>query len=190
MKEKIEAFLADVDRALAAVANGQTLEVYNIGRSALVWAYGYIETTKDFDFLRPKDGLELAELAVRLFAKDTAKAAEHGLYLEMIPEPFPPMPQMYKQRAKRVEGPWTVLRVYHLDPHDLIASKLRRFSAADRQDTRMLCDQFPIDPAFLEQILESAYPFCLPKDGDEYRDSAFRSLHVVQQYLRNEIDEF
>jgi len=30
----------------------------------------------------------------------------------------------------------------------------------------------------------------MAKDGDEFRDSAFRSLHVVQRYLRLEIDEF
>jgi hypothetical protein len=190
MKDKIEAFLTDVDRALAKEAKGRTLDIYNIGRSALVWQYGYIESTKDFDFLRQNEGLELMESAVRLFGRGTPKAVEHGLYLEMIPDAFPPMPQEYRKRARQVEGPWTVLRVYHLDPYDMIASKLRRFSATDRQDIRMLCDEHPIDPARLEEILETAYPFNMAKDGDEYRDSAFRNLRTVQAYLRNERDEF
>jgi hypothetical protein len=190
MKAQIEAFLADVDRALAPAAEGQVLEVYHIGRSALVWEYGYTASTNDFDFLHPKKGEELLDLALQLFGPGKPKAVEHGLYLEVVYDAFPPMPQAYKKRARRVEGPWDVLRVYHLDPYDMIASKLRRFSAKDRSDIRMLCDQCPIDPVRLEEILETAYPFNLEKDGDEFRDSAFRSLRVVQRYLRHEIDEF
>jgi hypothetical protein len=30
----------------------------------------------------------------------------------------------------------------------------------------------------------------MEKDGDEFRDSAFRSLRTVQKYLRGEIAEF
>ena len=56
MKERIEAFLADLDRALKDKANGGVLELYPIGRSALVWQYDYAATTQDFDFLRPGGG--------------------------------------------------------------------------------------------------------------------------------------
>ncbi len=190
MKDQIEAFLADVDRALSQVANGRVLTLYNIGRSALVWQYDYIATTEDFDFIHPKESEDLVALALQLFGRGKPKASKHGLYLEAVYDAFPPIPQQYKTRAKQVSGPWNVLRVYHLDPYDMIASKLRRFSATDREDIRMLCDQFPIDPARLEQILETAYTFNMEKDGDEFRDSAFRGLRVVQRFLRHEIDEF
>ena len=108
----------------------------------------------------------------------------------MVDEALPPMPWGYKKRATKVEGPWKVLRVYHLDPHDLIASKLRRFSAGDRTDIRLLCDLVDIDPERLQEVLDDAYPFNLEKDGDEFRDAAYRSLTIVQRYLRGEINEF
>jgi len=189
MKERIEAFLADLDRTLAARAAEARLDLYHIGRSALVWEYDYIATTRDFDFLRPQGGAEWVELALQLFGKNSPKAKEHGLYLEVVEEGFPPMPLGYKKRATQVDGPWKILRIYRLDPHDLVASKLRRFSPKDRADIRLLCDLVALDPERLEQVLEEAYPFNLEKDGDEFRDSAFRSLRAVQHYLRHEINE-
>ena len=56
MKERIEAFLEDLDQTLAAQVQGEILEVYHIGRSALVWKYAYNATTKDIDILRPQGG--------------------------------------------------------------------------------------------------------------------------------------
>jgi hypothetical protein len=100
------------------------------------------------------------------------------------------MPAGFEKRATRENGPWKVIRLYRLDPHDLAASKLRRFSAKDRADVRLLCDLGCLNPERLEQILEKAFLWNMDKDGDEFRDSAFRSLRTVQQYLRNEIREF
>ncbi len=190
MRERIEAFLADLDRTLAARAEDARLDLYHIGRSALVWGYDYLATTDDFDFLRPQGEAQWVELALQRFGKNTPKAREHGLYLEVVEEGFPPMPRGYKKRATQIDGPWKTLRVYRLDPHDLIASKLRRFWPKDRADIRLLCDLVPIDPERLEQVLEEAYPFNMEKDGDEFRDSAFRSLRTVQRYLRHELHEF
>lgn len=49
MKERIEAFLADLDQALATQAQGAKLQLYHIGRSALVWQYDYVATTADIE---------------------------------------------------------------------------------------------------------------------------------------------
>lgn len=190
MIDRIEAFLTDLDQSLASQAPGDVLDLYHIGRSALVWHYGYTATTNDFDFLRPEGNRELTDLALRLFGKGTPKALEHGLYLEVVEPGWPPMPAGYKKRATQIQGSWKVLRVYRLEEHDLVASKLRRFSTRDRADIRLLCDLVAIDPERLEQVLEEAYPFNMEKDGDEFRDSAFRNLRVVQRYLRGEIYEF
>jgi hypothetical protein len=190
VKDRIVAFLAAVDDALIASAAGQVLDIYHIGRSALVWEYDYIETTGDIDILRPTGGDVLIELALSLFGRETEGASTHGLYLDVVFEALPPMPGGYKGRAKQVEGSWKVLRVFHLDPHDMAASKLRRFAARDRQDIRQLCDWGHLDPNRLQEILEKAFPYNLEKDGDEFRDAAFRNLRFVQQYLRGEINEF
>jgi hypothetical protein len=112
------------------------------------------------------------------------------LYLEVVEQGLPPVPAGYEKRATRAEGPWRVIELYHLDPHDLAATKLRRFAPKDRADVRLLCDRDLLDPDRLEEILEKAFWFTLEKDGDEFRDAAFRSLRTVQRYLRGEIDEF
>ena len=190
MKDRILAFLTAIDDALAGAAPGGELEVYHIGRSALVWEYDYLATTADFDILQPRGNEELLALALRLFGRDTDGAKAHGLYLEVVPEGLPPVPGGYQKRAHQVAGPWRVLRVYHLDPHDLAATKLRRFAAKDREDIRQLCDLGHLDPDRLGEILEKAFWWSLDKDGDELRDTAFANLRVVQQYLRGEIREF
>lgn len=190
MKERILAFLNSLDRALAVPAAGNTLDLYHIGRSALVWAYDYAATTSDIDILQPAGGEELVALALRLFGRGTEQATRHGLYLEVVNPGFPPMPGGYEKRARQVKGEWAVLRVYHLDPHDLAASKLRRFATKDREDIRQLCDLGLLEPIQLETILEKAFRWNLEKDGDEYRDHTFANLHIVQKYLRGEIDEF
>jgi hypothetical protein len=68
-------------------------------------------------------------------------------------------------------------------------TKLRRFSAGDRADIRLLCDLGRIDAARLENILEKAFIWNMEKDGDEYRDKVFRNLRVVQNYLGGESSE-
>lgn len=190
MKDRILAFLTAIDEALAAAASGATLDVYHIGRSALVWEYDYTATTADIDILQPKGRPDLVEVAIKLFGRDTDGSKAHGLYLDVVNEALPPMPGGYERRAKRVEGPWKVLKVYHLDPHDLVASKLRRFAPKDRADIRQLCDWGHINPDRLEEILEMAFRFNLEKDGDEFRDKPFANLRIVQKYLRGEITEF
>ena len=190
MKDRIMAFMDDLDLALHPHANGETLNVYHIGRSALVWEYDYAVTTSDIDFFRPHGNERLVEMALQLFGRDTPKASEHGLYLDAVYSALPPAPTGYERRARQVDGPWQVLRIYHLEPHDLAATKMRRFAPKDREDIRMLCDLGLLEEAKLELTLEKAFPFNLPKDGDSYRDEAFEHLRIVQRYLRGEIREF
>ncbi len=189
MNERIVALLTAIDEALAADARGGTLDMYLIGRAAMVWLYGSIETTTAIDILRPAGNEELVKRAETLFGKGTDEANKHGLYLEMVLPAYTTMGN-YTARAIRIEGPWSVLRVFRLDPHDLIISKLRRFSPKDRQDIRELCDRKQIDPDKLERILGEAIQFYCEKDGDEYNDRPFANLRVVQKYLRGEIREF
>ena len=190
MKSRILAFLSDMDESLTADAGGEVMEVYHIGRSALLLQYGYGATTEDIDILRPQGSQRLVEKAQELFGKGTAKARSHGLYLELVDEALPPVPANYHKRATRVEGGWKVLQVYRLDPHDLAATKLRRFYPRDREDIRMLCDEGVLDEVKLEAVLEEAYRWTTDKDGDDYRDKTFKNLRTVQAYLRGEISEF
>jgi hypothetical protein len=190
MKDRIRAFMDDLDVTLQPHANGETLIVYHIGRSALVWDYDYAATTSDIDLFRPKGDQRLIEIAMKSFGRGVPKAIEHGLYLDPVDDALPPAPAGCEKRARQVAGQWQVLRIYHLERHDLAATKMRRFAPKDREDIRMLCDLGLLEEKQLEETLEKAFRFNLDKDGDPYRDSAFANLAVVQRYLRGEIREF
>lgn len=189
MKDRILAFLKDIDASLVEEATGKRLRLYHIGRSALVWKYNYLATTQDVDVICPEsEDRILLDTALGLFGKGTPKADKHGLFLEEVNSGLPPMPYGFRNRATKADGPWVVIELYHLDPYDLVASKLRRFAAKDRADIQQLCDWGEVsDPVLLEAILEKAFPFNLEKDGDPFRDVPFANLRVVQRYIRGEI---
>src|SRR5260370_6387410 len=111
MKAQIEAFLAEVDRELQNHARGETLDIFHIGRSSLVWRYGYNAMTTDIDVLMPRGAStdRLMQMALDLFGDGTPKARAHGLYLQAVHEDYPPTPAGYKERSKTVVGPWQVL---------------------------------------------------------------------------------
>lgn len=185
MKERVVAFFADLDRALAPHAAGRELDVYHIGRSSFWWEYSGRVVTGDVDVVFQPDGpTDLIELATTGFGDGTANAARHGLYLQRVEAAYPPVTASARRRAKPAPGPWTTIRVWYLEPIDLAVTKLTRFAARDRDDIRLLCDLDLIDPDELERRLEVAYYFSLDKDGDPRRDAAFANLRKVQTYLR------
>lgn len=187
MKDRIVNFLNDLDTALIAMAQGRQLSLYHIGRSALVWKYGFASATEDVDVILPGQRDVLLDEAIRLFGRATKKAVEHGLYLEQVPEGLPPAPGNFAKRAVEVEERWIVLRVFHLEPNDLATTKMKRFWPKDRVDIRMMCDSDLLDPDQLEIRLNSAFRYTMEKDGDRDRDAAFAHLKIVQKYLREGI---
>ena len=192
MKDRILRFLTELDTALVAVAAGERLDLYHIGRSAVAWQYGIAELTDDMDVIQPAGGTTpLMAEALRLFGKGTANARAHDLYLEVVPAGLPPVPPGCRNRATEYPGGWAVVRLFHLDPHDLAATKLKRFAGKDRQDIRWLCDLDLLDPDVLHARLRTAWHSEKDEDdGDHEQTRAFTNLRTVQKYLRNEIDAF
>ncbi len=47
MRDRILHFLNDLDAALVPHAEGERLDLYHIGRSALVWKHGFVAATHD-----------------------------------------------------------------------------------------------------------------------------------------------
>lgn len=189
MREQMNRFLDDVDRALVAAFPGQTLDVYHIGRSALIWEYGALSTTEDIDVLRTAGSEQMLGFVLKGFGPGTVNASKHGLYLQAVPPTLPPMPSNYQSYATLVDGSWLALRLYHLEPNDLAVSKLKRFAPRDREDIRFLCDRGLLNESVLQARLENAFQWHTDKDGNPDRDAAFAHLALVQQYLRGEIGE-
>jgi hypothetical protein len=76
-----------------------------------------------------------------------------------------------------------VIRLYHLEVHDLTVTKLKRFSLKDQEDIQGICDLGVLDPGTLQERVEAAYWLTHEKDGDPGREAAFASLRVVKRYL-------
>ena len=191
MTDRILTFLRDLDAALIPLAGGARLDLYHIGGSAVALQYQSERVTGDVNVIPPNDPTPLLNEALRLFGKGTAQSQVHDLYLEVVPTDLPPVSPGCRKRATEFTGGWAVIRLFHLDPHDLICSKLRRFAGKDREDIRLLCDMVEIDPDTLHARLRTAWPSEKDEDdGDPEHTRTFLNLRTVQKYLRGEIDAF
>ncbi len=177
-------FFQELDTALLPFANGQRLDLYHLGRSALVWRYQAKVSTKDIDIVQMRTPLE--EKAYELFGRESEKAKELDLYLDLVSEALPPLPSWFRSRSTEVEGNWQVIRLWELEPHDLAATKLKAFRPKDRDDLRFMCDNGLLREDNLRQSLEKAWLWSTPKDGDPLYDATFANLYIVIAYLKGQ----
>lgn len=179
--DEILDFLQAIDAELLKHAKEQeTLDLYLIGRSALILRYGLNLATRDVDIVH-FHGSELERKAVELFGKGTMNAERLGFYLESVPQGLPPIPGSYCRRSEDVPGHWQVLRPKQPEPHDLAVTKLKRFHAKDRQDLQMICDSTQLNVDRLWEALDSAFAFAEKEDPDRAR--AAGNLMRVIDYL-------
>lgn len=180
-RDDILGFLGAIDAELLQHAGeGETVDLYLIGRSALIVRFDLNLATRDVDIVH-FHGSELERLAVELFGKGTANAERLGFYLEPVPQGLPPIPGGYCHRSEDLPGPWRVLRPKQPEPHDLAVTKLKRFHAKDRQDLQLLCDSGLLRVDRLRQVLDSA--FAWSEKDDPERQVADRNLARVIDYL-------
>lgn len=181
--DEILAFLRAIDRGLArSSAEGETLDLYLLGRSALILGYGVRLMTKDVDVVYVHGSALLARAEVD-FGKGTAASRQYDLFLETVSSGMPPLPHGYQSRGIPIPGDWRVLRPHFLEIHDLAASKLSRFHARDREDLRILCDTGGLTTSGLQSAVDSAFAFTPEEAGDPKRTRAYKNLQTVLDYL-------
>jgi hypothetical protein len=177
-------FLKAIDTALLPYAkDGERLDLYLIGRSALIVRYGLSLATNDVDMVGRMGLRHLEEKALELFCKESANARQWRLYLEEVPQGYPPVPQTYGKRSVPLPGDWVVLRPMQPDVHDLAATKLKRFHTTDREDLKIMCDAGDLAGDGLERALNSAFAFSPDDEEDSGRKRAYQSLRQVLAYL-------
>lgn len=114
MNDQILQFLKRMDNELARDAReGERLDLYHLGRSALVLQHGFPLSTTDFDIVLMRDS-PLEQTVIEKFGKGTPAATELGLYIDPVPQAVPPVPQWFKKRCQQVHGGWKVLRLWSL----------------------------------------------------------------------------
>ena len=133
MNNEILRFFNELDATLAKIANpGERLNLFHIGRSALILHYGLTLGTKDIDVIQMRESpLEIK--THELFNKNSENALALGLYLDLVPQGLPPVPQNFRRRCKEVPGNWSVIRLWRLENHDAAATKLKSFRPQDRR---------------------------------------------------------
>jgi hypothetical protein len=176
-------FLKAIDTELAGHAKkGEILDLYLIGRSALILEFGLSLMTKDVDIVYVH-GSKLQERAIETFGSGTLGAGAHGFYLETVPPGLPPLPAGYQARCIDIPGAWTVIRPKSPEIHDLAMTKLKRFHARDREDLQILCDTGRVTSEGLQRALDSAFIFAGDEDEDAGRKAAYANLRIVLDYL-------
>jgi len=100
MDELIRRLLDEMEAELSKSAQpGERLDLYHIGRSVLIFHYGANGfSTRDFDVVWMRNSV-LEQTAAKLFGKESAKAAEIGIYLDLVPQGLPPLPQRFRAPA-------------------------------------------------------------------------------------------
>src|SRR5258708_36087718 len=103
MREQILKFLGDIDEGLVSQAEGQRLDLYVIGKAAVILFYDGEQAgamTSDVDVVQishPPAPLLVA--ALNLFGRGSTGAAGHGLYLESVPDGIPPLAASFRNRC-------------------------------------------------------------------------------------------
>lgn len=193
MRERILKLLDAIDLALVPHAAEEPLDLYVIGKAAVILFYGGDRAgamTSDVDVVQlgyPPPPLLSA--ALERFGKGTPGAKEHDLYLESVPDGIPPLAAGFKKRCTQMAGPWKVLTVWQPEANDLAASKLKRYASKDKEDLRHLCDNGFLETGKLKRSLDAAFLWETEEIGDPDRERAFANLEKVMAYLQGDARE-
>ena len=122
MADQVRRLLLAIDASLALKASsGERLDLFLLGRSALILGYGQVLMTKDVDVVHVHDS-PLREQAIREFGRGTPAATELGVFLESVSSGLPPLPPGYQTRCSELDGTWKVLRPRIPEANDLAAT--------------------------------------------------------------------
>ena len=114
MTDPILTTLSRLDEALILFAKEEErLDLYQLGRSALVMNYGFQLSTNDIDIVWMRNS-DLEQKAIEILGKGTVLAEQVGMYLDPVPQALPPLPHWFRHRCRELPGKWKVLRLWQL----------------------------------------------------------------------------
>lgn len=185
MIDRYHAFLVAVDEHLRqTLCSKEKIDLYQIGGSAVIMNYGMQRTTKDFDVII-NTPTPIWDDLTQAFGKESTYAQQNEFYLEVVISSLPNVPEGYRQRCVEVPGNWEYLRLWKLEVHDFIVTKLRRFNSQDRKDISYICDREPIKTQTLRDRLDSAFGWYYKDDA--YQEGPRKNLERVIEYLDGKI---
>ena len=174
--DDIARFLQRLDEL---VPYDKKVDLYIGGGAAVVIAYGGTVATKDVDAIGLSEGMLrfLEEHA----GKESDIQVDTGLYLDLVPPGLFLSEFGWRGRARVVDVTQLQrIRVYVMELHDLILSKLKRFNAKDQQDLEWLCLLPELDADVLRRLYRGARQIL---DHDEKETIDARINRIETQYL-------
>jgi Nucleotidyltransferase of unknown function (DUF6036) len=130
----------------------QAVGLHCIGGFAVVTAYGLPRSTNDLDYftLVPSNCIvEIQEIG----GEGTPLALKYKVHLHHAA--VATLPEGYEDRLQELfRGHYKRLRLFVLDPYDLVLSKLSRNAERDRQDVAHLAKTQKLDSAILRKRYE------------------------------------
>ena len=131
----------------------EPIVLHCIGGFAVVAAYGLPRSTNDLDYfsLAPRNRVnDLQEAA----GEGSPLARKYKVHVHGAAVAIPP--EGYEERLTELfPGRFKNLRLFVLDPYDIVLSKLSRNAARDRQDVEYLAKTQNLDPKILRERYEN-----------------------------------
>lgn len=140
-------FLAELDSLL-----DESLEFHCIGGFAAVAAYGLPRSTNDLDYFTmvPSDRTGKLE---RLAGEGSRLARKHKVHMHHTG--VASVPENYEERmAELYHGHFKNIKLFILDPYDLVLSKISRNAERDREDVGYLTRTQHLHPNVLRERYE------------------------------------
>lgn len=141
-------FLEELDSLLS-----EPIQVHCIGGFAIVAAYGLRRGTNDLDYfsLVPADRIrDLQEIA----GEGSPLARKHKIHVHHAG--IATLPESYEERMRELlPGRFKRIRLFVLDPYDLVLSKLSRNEERDRDDVKHLALTLHLDGDILRERYEA-----------------------------------
>ena len=142
LPEPWKSFLKDLDRMVTS-----DVTLHCLGGFVVTACYGLPRATGDLDVLLVFPSEAQATL-VALAGQKSDLHKKHGVYLDVVT--VATYPENYEQRLIEVfPGACDHIRLFALDPYDLVLAKLERNLQRDRDDFAYLAQAVPLDLSIL-----------------------------------------
>lgn len=182
--EPFRSFFQDIDRRWGT-AREEKLRLRVIGSTALMLQTDYMRGTKDSDILETTElAMEDKNRLLELAGVRTAVAKRHRMYLEIVSNGLPFLPQSPHWHPLPELNPLLEhLTIEVLDVVDVVVSKLKRFSASDADDVRAMTEKGLVEHRRLIERFLSAVDVYGGDSRAEDLPKYVRNLHQVERDL-------
>jgi hypothetical protein len=167
-------FLLDIDRQLT-----QEVRVHCLG-GFVVALFSPVRSTGDLDYIETIPHAAAAHLQ-EVAGKNSELHKKHNLHVQNVG--VASVPQSYEERLVEVfPGRFRYLRLFVLDPYDLVLSKLTRNHPVDQADVEFLAKHVPLDPEILRDRYEREFRSVAIGDPDWNRQTL--DLWIEEYFTR------